>query len=136
MNKTVHFEAHMAQLVRLVRVLSTWLFWPGVLLITWGELTPRPPQLSGPFGWDKVDHFTAYFGLAAMATMVVGIRSRLVWAIAGVILFGGILEILQGFTGRDPDVMDFLANSLGAFCGLAVAALLLRLALVGARATD
>jgi VanZ family protein len=126
----------MSRLVRFIRFLSIWLFWPGVLLITWGELTPRPPHLEGPFGWDKMDHFTAYFGLAAMATMVVGLRPRLAWIIAGVILFGGALEILQGFVGRDPELGDFIANSIGVFAGLAVAVLFLRLPLVGARAAD
>jgi hypothetical protein len=43
-----------------------------VLLIGWGELTPHPPNLGGLFGWDKLEHFTAYFGLASMATMVLG----------------------------------------------------------------
>jgi len=46
-------------LVRSLRLLSLWLFWPGVLLIGWGELTPHPPNLGGPFGWDKLEHFTA-----------------------------------------------------------------------------
>jgi VanZ family protein len=126
----------MAALVRAVRFLSLWLFWPGVALITWGELTPVPPKISGPLGWDKAEHFIAYFGLAAMATMVVGIRPRLAWAILGVILFGGVLEILQGFTGRDPEVADFIANSMGALGGLCAAWLLLRLPLVGARTAD
>ncbi|HVZ28639.1 MAG TPA: VanZ family protein [Rhizomicrobium sp.] len=126
----------MTRLVRFVRVLSTWLFWPGALLIAWGELTPRPPHLEGPFGWDKVDHFVAYFGLAAMATMVTGVRPRLAWAILGVILFGGVLEILQGLMGRDAELADFIANSIGALAGLAAAALFLRLPLVGARPGD
>jgi VanZ family protein len=126
----------MVHLVRFIRFLSCWLFWPSVALIGWGELTPHPPQFGGPFGWDKVDHFTAYFGLASMATMVIGLRPRLAWAILGIILFGGALEILQGLTGRDPDILDFVANSIGAFTGLGAAGMLLRLPLVGARATD
>ena len=109
--------------LRLVQRLSLWLFWPGVALIAWGELTPHPPQLGGVFGWDKLEHFTAYFGLASMATMVLGLRPSLIGAMLGIILFGGALEILQGYTGRDPDVMDFIANSIGAFGGLAAGAL-------------
>jgi VanZ family protein len=126
----------MTRLVRFVQFLSYWLFWPGAALIAWEELTPRAPQLEGPFGWDKMDHFIAYFGLAAMATMVTGIGPRLFRAMTGVILFGGILEILQNFTGRDPELADFIANTIGAFAGAAAAALLLRLPLVGARAAD
>jgi len=51
---------------------------------------------------------------------VLGLNRRLVLAILGVILLGGALEILQGYTGRDPDIFDFLANSFGAFSGTAV----------------
>jgi len=114
-------------LVRILRVLSLWLFWPGVALIAWGELTPHPPHLEGPLDWDKADHFIAYFGLASMATMILGLRPRLVAAIAGVILLSGALEILQAFTGRDAEILDFLANSLGALSGTLIASTILLL---------
>jgi len=68
-------------------------------------------------GWDKADHFVAYFGLAAMATLVIGFKPRLKWAILGVIFLSGALEILQAFTGRDAEMLDFVANSLGALTG-------------------
>jgi VanZ family protein len=113
--------------------LSLWLFWPGVALIVWGELTPNPPDLSGVLGWDKAQHFIAYFGLASMATMGLGLNRRLALAILGVILLGGALEILQGYTGRDPDIFDFIANSIGAVCGTAVGAMFW-VALCGPRA--
>ena len=129
-----------AQLVKFVHVLSLWLFWPGVALIVWGELTPHPPSLGGVFGWDKAEHFTAYFGLASMATMMLGLRPRLVPAIVGVILLGGALEIAQAYTGRDAEFLDFVANSIGALAGTLVAASFLLLlrgrALVGRPVTD
>ena len=109
--------------LKLLQNLSLWLFWPGVALIVWGELTPHPPDLSFILRWDKAQHFTAYFGLAAMATMILGLNRRLGWAILAVILLGGGLEILQGYTGRDPDIFDFIANTIGALSGTAVAAL-------------
>jgi VanZ family protein len=109
--------------LKLLQNMSLWLFWPGVALIVWGELTPHPPDLSSFLAWDKAQHFTAYFGLAAMATMVLGVNRRLVWAMAGVILLGGALEILQGYTGRDPDIFDFLANTLGALSGATIGTL-------------
>ncbi len=108
-----------------LRRASFWLFWPGALLIVWGELTPHPPNVDMIFGWDKLEHFTAYFGLASMTTMMIGLRRALVWALGGVVLLGGALEILQGYTGRDPDIHDFIANSIGAVAGFAVAALFL-----------
>jgi VanZ family protein len=106
--------------LKVLQNLSLWLFWPGVVLIIWGELAPHPPDISPIIVWDKAQHFIAYFGLASMATMVVGPNRRLVWAVLGVILLGGALEILQGYTGRDPDIFDFVANSLGALSGTAV----------------
>ena len=106
-----------ARLVRFIYILSLWLFWPGVALIVWGELTPHPPDLSSILGWDKFQHFIAYFGLAAMATVVIGLRRRLVLAILGVILLGGLLEILQFYAGRDAEFLDFVANCLGALAG-------------------
>ncbi len=130
-----------AKLVNILRSLSFWLFWPGVAVIVWGELTPQPPQLTGLLAWDKADHFIAYMGLAGMATLVIGLRSRLISAILGLILLSGGLEILQAFTGRDADILDFAANTLGALTGAAAGALLLLLlmgrgALVAAPAPD
>jgi VanZ family protein len=120
------------QLVKFFRTLSLWLFWPGVALIAWGELTPHPPDLHGILGWDKAEHFIAYFGLSAMATLVLGLRPRLAPAILGVILLSGALEILQAFTGRDAEILDFVANTLGALTGTAAGAAFLFLLQGGA----
>lgn len=120
-------RAPMISLMRLLRFLAVWLFWPGVALIAWGELTPNPPALTQHI-WDKAEHFTAYFGLAVMATLVVGLRRALAWAILGVIALGGALEILQGLLGRDAQLGDFIANTIGALAGLAMAALFIRVA--------
>jgi len=105
------------------------LFWPGLALIVWGELTPSPPGWTALF-WDKALHFTAYFGLASMATMVLGVQRRTLWVLLGLAILGGALEILQGYTGRDPDIYDELANVIGIASG-ALTAFLLTLALSG-----
>jgi len=105
---------------------ALYLFWPAVALIAWGELTPHPPQITEHI-WDKALHFTAYFGLASMATVVLGVRRRALWALLGIIVLGGVLEILQGYTGRDPDIHDAIANSLGAISGASVAVGFLRI---------
>ena len=129
-----------AALVRFFRFVSLWLFWPGVALIAWGELTPHPPQMDGILGWDKADHFIAYFGLAGMATLAIGPKPRLKWAVFGVILLGGALEILQALAGRDAELLDFVANTLGALAGALAGALFLLLfqerALVAKPASD
>jgi VanZ family protein len=97
-------------------VLALYLFWPAVALVAWGELTPNPPNLEGVV-WDKALHFTAYFGLAGIATVALDARRQALWAVVGLAVLGGLLEILQGFTGRDPDIYDEIANILGCMAG-------------------
>jgi VanZ family protein len=130
----------MDRFLKFLRLLSLWLFWPGVALIVWGELTPQPPHLEGLLSWDKLDHFVAYFGLAAMATTITGLRPRLIWLIGGIILFSGMLELVQAVMGRDAELLDLAANSAGALSGLLTAATILLLfrdrALVARPAAD
>ena len=98
------------------------MFWPALIVVLWGELTPHPPKLAGPWMWDKLDHFTAYFGLALLATLGWGLRRSLIWVFLAVIGLGGGLEIIQTLTGRDGQWGDFFANDLGALLGMALAA--------------
>ena len=98
-----------------------WLLWPAIAVIVWGELTPRPPQeISELLGWDKAQHFTAYFGLALMAVLGWSGRRAFLLFLA-VIALGGSLEILQAFVGRDAKWGDMLANTLGAIAGMLLA---------------
>jgi VanZ family protein len=108
-----------------LRRAGAWLFWPAAILVAWGELTPSPPQLEGLFLWDKLDHFTAYFGLALLATLGWGLRPSLFWVFLGVLAMGAGLEGLQALVGRDAEWGDLLANSLGAVTGLMLAAVYL-----------
>jgi len=104
-----------------VRRFGAWLFWPALAVVAWGELTPHPPRLEGPLMWDKLDHFTAYFGLTLLASLGWGLRRSLVWVFLGIVALGGVLEILQTMVGRDGEWGDFAANDLGALAGLGVA---------------
>jgi VanZ family protein len=97
------------------------LFWPALAVVIWGELTPHPPKLAGPWLWDKLDHFTAYFGLSLLSTLGWGLRRSLLWVFLAVVGLGGGMEILQTLVGRDGAWGDFLANDLGALLGLGVA---------------
>jgi VanZ family protein len=108
-----------------IRRVGAWLFWPALAVVAWGELTPHPPELTGPLSWDKLDHFIAYGGLSLLATLAWGLRRSLVWVFLAVVSLGGLLEILQTLVGRDGEWGDFIANDLGALTGLAVAALYL-----------
>ncbi len=70
--------------------------------------------------WDKALHFTAYFGLALMTTIAVRADRRALWWALALVAMGGTLEIVQGMTGRDCDIYDELANSLGVLAGLGI----------------
>jgi VanZ family protein len=97
-------------------ILALYLFWPAIVLVAWGELTPQPPGMETAI-WDKALHFTAYFGLAGLATVALDARKQALWAVLSLAILGGVLEILQGFTGRDPSLYDEVANILGAGSG-------------------
>jgi VanZ family protein len=102
-----------------------WVFWPALLLVVWGELTPHPPRIEAVSS-DKLLHFLAYFGLAGIATTALG-RRRLVAIVLGLIALGGALEILQSFTGRDAEWLDEAANAFGAVMGALAGLLFLRI---------
>jgi VanZ family protein len=114
-------------------IAARWLFLPALAIVVWGELTPGV----GLNIWDKLQHFLAYFGLAGLATVALGPSPRSLWAMLALIALGGALEIIQGYTGRDPSFYDEFANAVGAtsgyLAGLGVTALSL---LVVRRAPD
>ncbi len=45
----------------------------------------------------------------------------------GLIVLGGALEIIQGFVGRDTELMDEVANTLGSAAGFVLGWVLVRL---------
>ena len=103
-----------------IRRAGAWLFWPALVVVVWGELTPHPPKLTELL-WDKAEHFIAYFGLTLLASLAWGLRRSLAWIFASLVALGGALEIIQSFVGRDADWWDFFANDLGAVTGLIAA---------------
>jgi VanZ family protein len=106
------------------RQFACWIFVPAVAVVVWGELKP---SAHGPEnGFDKILHFTAYFGLAGIATVAIGRQRAAVLAAAGLAAFGGALEIVQSFVGRDAEWGDELANIVGVCAGLGAALLSMR----------
>lgn len=106
---------------------SRWLRLIGVaciILIAILSLTPGHWQtrtwLPGP-----VEHFVAYFGTAMF--LVLGARATrlpilVIVVIVALSVFSGVMEVLQHLSpGRDPEVIGFVASSLGATVGAAVA---------------
>ncbi|MBI3678535.1 MAG: VanZ family protein [Proteobacteria bacterium] len=104
------------RLTHVLRRVLAWLFWPALAVVVWGELTPSPPH-EVQLIWDKALHFTAYFGLALFATLATRASRNAIWAVLALALFGGVLEIVQSFVGRDPEIMDEIANIIGAVSG-------------------
>ena len=89
------------------------------------SLIPKPPEIPvGIHFADKIAHFIAYIVLSFLvfASISQGRRSgtALVMVLivtALCIVFGGLIEILQTFTGRQPEFLDLTADFIGAVCG-------------------
>lgn len=102
----------------------TWrvLGWLGIALTVVVSL--MPPALGDDSGHaDKIVHLAGYAVLTFWWAQFVT-RQRWKLAIA-VVLFGIIIELLQGLTpARQPDLLDALANSGGVLLGWLAARLL------------
>jgi hypothetical protein len=110
------------QVLHRFRRLDSWLIAPALLAVIYGELTHADIVGVLEFHlWDKALHFTAYFVLCLMTTIAVRADRRALWWAVGLVLLGGALEIVQDMTGRDADIFDELANTLGVVTGLCIA---------------
>lgn len=111
------------KLLHWFRQIDAWLVVPAVALVIWGELTTHHIAAELEINvWDKALHFTAYFGLALMTTIAVRARPVIaLWLAFGLIVMGGVLEIVQGLTGRDASIWDETANTLGVLTGTGLA---------------
>lgn len=96
------------------------LWWIAILVVVVCSLLPAFLLPEVPSGGDKVEHFTAYFLLAAAAVQLFAARRALVGAGVGLVALGVAMEIAQGLltTTRQMDVHDALANSMGVAGGL------------------
>ncbi|HEY6839033.1 MAG TPA: VanZ family protein [Geobacteraceae bacterium] len=93
--------------------------WGGIIL--WLSLIPSPPVLKSELlGWDKFQHAVAYCLLTLLGVSSLdglpAIRHRLLWASAGAMLFGAVVEAVQGVftTTRTAEIGDLLADAAGA----------------------
>jgi len=91
-------------------------------VIAWLSISPTTALPSVNL-WDKLQHAGAYFGLTLLGAWSFGAGS---WRLAvGLLALGVGLEVAQSAMGwgRQGDVLDALANSLGIVLGLGVARL-------------
>ncbi len=104
--------------LRFFRSMARWTIVPAIAIVVWGELAPNPT--TSPLIWDKLLHFIAYFGLSGLALLALNPGRRAIYAAVMLIAMGGVLEIVQGFVGRDASWGDALANALGVVGGCAL----------------
>ncbi len=92
-----------------------------IMLVIVASLVPAFVLPQVPTGGDKLEHFSAYFLLAAAAVQLFAPRGFLTRAGVGLILLGIALEIAQWSftTTRQMDPHDALANTLGVIVGMA-----------------
>jgi VanZ family protein len=63
---------------------------------------------------DKQAHFMAFYGLASLCFLAFPKTRRAEMALV-LVTIGALLEVAQGFTGRDMDVFDVIADSCGVY---------------------
>jgi VanZ family protein len=90
------------------------LFLPALSGVIGGELTLAGDGIDV---WDKAKHFTAYFILSFLATAALKAHRSALAAMLGLVAMGGALELIQGAIGRDCDIHDEIANTLGVLAG-------------------
>ena len=105
----------------------------GILIVS---LVPKMPDLDvGVSFADKIGHFGAYLVLGFMLFVSIPWKGldggwgrlravALTVAIAGV--YGALIEVLQGFTGRQPELWDLAADLAGALAGALAAGFVAR----------
>ena len=90
-----------------------------VLAVIIAVLTLAPVPAGGPAGSDKIYHILAFACLAFPLPLV---RPRLaIWVVLGVISYGGLIEMIQPFFGRQAEWADLIADGIGAILGATVA---------------
>jgi VanZ family protein len=91
------------------RLLQAAFFVAAVVAFT-AAIWPQPVMPEAANG-DKAIHFTSFYVLEFLALMA--FRKRLVLPAVGLVLLGGLIEVVQGMVGRDRSGWDWLADILG-----------------------
>lgn len=105
-----------------------------LVVVTYLTVTPNPEDVEASLDFtrwlaaalfsdealgDKLGHFLAYGALGASAAVArIRIAGSAAAAIAALVLYGAALEGVQAAgAARDPELLDALANALGALSG-------------------
>ncbi|KPF61796.1 hypothetical protein [Porphyrobacter sp. AAP60] len=94
----------------LIERLFQLLFWSALVFAFVMASLHQPPSIPGNPG-DKLLHVIAFVVLAGLAAFAYP-RLRLVFIFAGLAVFGGAIEVVQGIpqVGREPSWADWLAD--------------------------
>ena len=95
--------------------------WAALILVL--TSLPTPPDLTGGIPHlDKLVHVLLYAGQGWLVTRALRTRfAALAAALIGIAVFGLIDEWHQQFFSRDPNLMDWIADVIGASLGIAAA---------------
>lgn len=90
-------------------------FWGAAAAVLFLSLIPSSPELPST-GWDKTNHLFGFVTLAALG--LPAYPSRRLQVVVGLLLFGGLIELLQSLTPyRFAEWADWLADGLGVGLG-------------------
>ena len=87
------------------------LFWLATCFAFVMAIVPHPPELPGEPN-DKVQHIIAFATLALLGSFAYP-RTALIRLLAGLSLFGALIEVVQAIPvlHRDSDLIDWLADT-------------------------
>ena len=90
--------------------------WAGLLL--WLGTRPGAGLPAALPGADKIAHVACYGVLGFLLARAIGTRAAWVWAGLAGVAWGALDEWLQASVpGRSSDLLDVLADAIGAFAG-------------------
>jgi len=106
-----------------VRPLGPVAFWFTLAVVLGLALWPGQGGARRLFGWDKLEHMSAFATLAVLGRFAFPALAR-VWLALGLTGFGIAIELLQGIEAlnRSASPYDLGANGVGIIAGLVVAA--------------
>ena len=102
---------------------AIFLYFAGLAAVFYLSLIPEPPQIVPGFKMvDKLEHLAAYTVLTFLLAFVLSVkmpaaRFSLSLSIVLMIAVGALIEWLQSFTGRSPELADLAADAAGAVIG-------------------
>jgi VanZ family protein len=97
-----------------------------VAILVLSLLPETPFDVKFLFGLDKVQHWLAYAALGCLVLLTISKKEGsllryFALSVFSCTMYGGLIEVLQGYTGRTPDTVDFFVNMFGSAAGAVIA---------------